>query len=189
MSPRRCAERPRRNHPRGAAQDFFSACERGFTLVEVVVALSTITIAIIGLIGAMAVSGEQAALAADTSLALDAARAEAEQIASTVTFTAIFSLYSVPPLSTFAVPGLVPQNGASVCGQVLFPTIGTDLREDAVFPALGMPRDLDGDGIISSYPVDRTYWILPVRVLVQFRGSYGTSSVTLDCLISNRPRS
>jgi hypothetical protein len=158
----------------------------GFTLVEVVVALATITLALVGLIGAMAVSSEQEALAGDMSVALDAARAESELLASTPTFTAIYAQFAVPPLNTFNVPGLVPPDGWAACGKVIFPTIGPDLREDAVFPALGMPRDLNGDGVISATPVNKGYMILPVRILVGFKGSYGTSTVTLDCLLSNR---
>lgn len=76
-------------------------------------------------------------------------------------------------------------------GEISFPTVDfggvAQLREDVSDPALGMPRDLNGDGL----PPDALdhaadYRVLPVRVRVQWRGATGPRSITIETLLTSR---
>lgn len=46
-----------------------------------------------------------------------------------------------------------------------------ELREDTVDPNLGMPRDLNGDGVIDGLNHASDYVILPVRIEVKWSES------------------
>jgi len=90
------------------------------------------------------------------------------------------------PGATFAVPGLAPVPGApgGVAGQIIFPSTGPTLREDAVDTALGMPRDLSLDGVTDSNDHASDYMILPVRVRVRWQGKSGPHTVELQTQLS-----
>jgi hypothetical protein len=47
------------------------------------------------------------------------------------------------------------------------------LREDTIMPEFSLPADLDGDGMISSKPLDGTYQALPVVVRVAWSRRVG----------------
>jgi hypothetical protein len=53
------------------------------------------------------------------------------------------------------------------------------LREDVKNTALGMPRDLDGDGLIDDKPKDASYIHLPVIVEVRWEGRMGPQTTRL----------
>lgn len=94
------------------------------------------------------------------------------------------------PGAGFAVPGLNAQNGDAdgLPGEVVFPTFDAlpgDLREDVLLPALGMPRDLNGDGLIDGQSHTANYRLLPVLVRVRWRGVGGPSEVTLRTIVGN----
>jgi hypothetical protein len=76
-----------------------------------------------------------------------------------------------------------------MAGQVIFPTpdgFPGELRESTVDASLGMPRDLNGDGVMhatNSYSTD--YRVLPVRVRVTWTGTAGPGEVELRTLLGN----
>ena len=55
----------------------------------------------------------------------------------------------------------------------------TILREDRVDPLLGMPRDLNGDGVIDAEDHADDYRILPVRIRVDWSDSSGARSFAI----------
>ena len=75
-----------------------------------------------------------------------------------------------------------------LAGQVIFPTrVGFPgaLREDVVDAKLGMPRDLDGDGVIDTANHAGNYRLLPVIVRVRWRGATGNASAELRTMLGN----
>ncbi len=90
------------------------------------------------------------------------------------------------PGATFVVPGLTAVAGApgGVAGQIIFPSNGPALRENAVDTALGMPRDLNLDGVMDAGDHAADYMILPVRVRVRWMGKAGPHTVELQTQLS-----
>lgn len=93
------------------------------------------------------------------------------------------------PGNTFGIEGLTlrADDDDGAVGQILFPTMdtagGLALREDVVDADLGMPRDLNGDGVIDTDNHAGDYLILPVTVRVQWRGAAGNRQIDLDLLM------
>jgi hypothetical protein len=160
----------------------------GLTLVEVVTASAVIALVVVGIVGGISASAKQAALAADTALAVDGARNQVEKMAAR-SFHTIFASFNDTGTdgSWFDIPGLTPVAGASHVGHVSFPGDNTaNLYENVSSAALGMPRDLDGDGLIDGANKASTYVLLPFQITVSWRGSYGTASYTLNVLLTDR---
>jgi hypothetical protein len=61
----------------------------------------------------------------------------------------------------------------------------SQLREDVVLPDLGMPRDLNGDGVVDASNHDVDYTLLPVLVRVRWRSASGTGQFELRTMIGN----
>jgi hypothetical protein len=77
-----------------------------------------------------------------------------------------------------AVGGLLGGGGASPPPPAPDPDI-PQLREDYEDVRLGMPRDLNGDGVIDQVEHCHDYVILPVLVQVEWSGSFGAREVRL----------
>ena len=95
--------------------------------------------------------------------------------------------------SGFAVYGLDLQtdDADGLAGRIEFPTADGlppgVLREDIEDPFFGMPRDLDSDNNILQENLALSYTLLPVRVVVEWRGAGGTAHfVELETLLSDR---
>jgi prepilin-type N-terminal cleavage/methylation domain-containing protein len=173
----------------------------GFTLVEIIVAVLILAIAIGGISSSMLSSMALNRVNDETALAQQAARATLEQITG-VDFENVWAIYNADPADDgalvalgpgFAVAGLDPQvaDGDALCGRIEFPAVtvgfGQELREDVVDAGLGMPRDLDGDGIWpEAVNIAPDYTVLPVRVLVEWRGVSGNRSVQLETMLCAR---
>ncbi|MBK7642301.1 MAG: hypothetical protein IPJ19_04520 [Planctomycetes bacterium] len=95
------------------------------------------------------------------------------------------------PGKNFSVPGLSakPGDADGFVGEVIFPSPANEpgvLRENTVDSKLGMPRDLNGDGLINNLAdYSTTYTILPVRVRVEWTGAGGSGIVELRTLLGN----
>lgn len=59
-----------------------------------------------------------------------------------------------------------------------------ELREDLNRPDLGLPRDLDGDGVITGVNVAGTYTILPVLIRTTWQSVQGPRTLTLATVLS-----
>ncbi len=174
----------------------------GFTLIDVMMATVVLAVAISGLASAVVLSLSLNRVNRDTVLAQEAAHRVIEEIEGH-TFSETFAAYNANAgddagLATpavgqgFAVVGLGPLKGDAdgLCGRVMFPTqtVGgvEELREDVVDKALGMPRDLNGDGVVDALNHAANYRLLPVRVRVEWQGAIGPRVVDIETMLSAR---
>ena len=113
---------------------------------------------------------------------------------NSVPFTEIFARYNATAvddlaagthlLGAFPVEGLDPVNGDAdgLVGEIVFPTVAVvggrlELREDAAQGGLGMPKDLNIDGLIDGLDHAVDYKLLPVLVRVRWRGVKGPALI------------
>ena len=174
----------------------------GFTLIDVMMAAVVLAIAISGMSGAILVGMSLNRVNHDTALAQQAARRVIEEIESRA-FSETFAAYnanvgddggltSAAVGANFAVAGLEPMTGDAdgMCGRVMFPTqtVGAveQLREDVVDAALGMPRDLNGDGLVDALDHAANFRLLPVRVRIEWKGSVGPRTIDIETMLSAR---
>jgi hypothetical protein len=156
---------------------------------------------------AIAISGASSAMISamrldrvnrETTVAMLEARSVLEQMQS-LDLEAVYSSYNqsaaddvgVVPGATFAVPGLNvdPADPDGIAGQVIFPEVQVgmawQLREDVVDAGLGMPMDLDGNGI-DNLDHAGDYRLLPLRLQVRWSGVTGPRTVNLVALLGRR---
>ena len=62
---------------------------------------------------------------------------------------------------------------------------GWILREDVDFPALGMPRDLNGDNIVDDEDHRGDYVLLPVCIRIRWNGRAGEREFTLTTMLTD----
>lgn len=174
----------------------------GFTIIEVMVAVTVLVIAVVGIVGSMLSSMALNRVNRETAIAQQAARRMMEEV-SGVPFRDTFVIYntvvgddgaaSMPERGAdFAVLGLQPQNGDpdGMCGRIVFPVFDNGMgliqvSENVVDVGLAMPADLNGDGdTTDTFTAD--YRLLPVRVLVEWRGVSGNRSIELESMLSQR---
>ena len=163
------------------------SARKGFTLLEVTLAMSVLVIAM------MAVSATALRAHAlrrenhDRSVAENAVRMIAERIQSVARIArsdpAGWAQNVVAALNpggqignTFALPELTPLDGAASVGSISVITNET-ATDDALKAELGMPRDLDGDGVVASADVGHTARLLPVIVRARWKGVSGKQEV------------
>jgi hypothetical protein len=171
----------------------------GFTIVEIAFIAVLLLLAIGGLSSAVLTTRQLAKVNEESAMADAAARQMLEQLHS-VPFGDVFATFNTDPDddpggapgtapgTSFAVLGLsaAPDDGDGLPGRILFPTatvFGVEqLREDVVDDAMGMPRDLNGDGDDDDDASD-DYVVLPVTVFIEWRGTAGRQSVQLSQLL------
>jgi hypothetical protein len=170
----------------------------GFSMIETSIAAAVLTIAVCGLSGSVVSAIALNRVNRETALAEAAVRGVMEQVTG-VQFAEAFARFNadagdnpglgLSPGATFDVAGLRGDGGA-LPGSITFPTIddggGPELREDTDDPALGMPRDLNGDAIIDAADHAGNYRVLPVRVTVTWRGVSGLRTLTLESMLCAR---
>ena len=171
----------------------------GFSLVEMAIAAVVITVAVCGLSGSVVSSVALNRVNHETALAEAAVRGVMEQV-SGANFAQAFARFNTDPAddpdgagtapgATFAVVGLTGDAGA-LPGSVTFPVVagagGPQLREDFADAALGMPRDLNADGVVDAMDHSGDYRLLPVRVNVTWRGVSGLRTLMVETLLCAR---
>ncbi|MBK7643861.1 MAG: prepilin-type N-terminal cleavage/methylation domain-containing protein [Planctomycetes bacterium] len=175
----------------------------GFTLIEVIASATILVIGCLGLSAAITSSGRLSELTRERMLAHEAARAQMEQLEN-ADFGGSFALYNsskaddpsgpgTAPGPNFAVVGLNTQrdDADGFVGEVVFPTLGglgQQLSENLFDSHIGMPRDLNGDGVVGAGAMTGAYVVLPVRVIVRWRGPAGNSSLEIDNVLMDRTR-
>jgi hypothetical protein len=174
---------------------------RGLTLLELLFCITLLTLGISAIARATVGMARAGSMAHDTELATQAARAMLERIqaeAFSQAFRSFNALASddpggagTAPGANFAVAGLraLPGDPDGLPGEILFPTrAGTPgvLSENVVDPHLGMPRDLDGDGLVDAANHSTDYNLLPVLVRVRWQARDGSAgAVELQTLLAN----
>lgn len=184
----------------GASLQRQSSIRTGFTLVELVVGIAVLVIGVLGFSRAIVSSTISSQKTREVDRATQAARQILERIEATAFADRFRSFNNDPsddpggvgtaPGANFAVTGLSPLPGDAdgLPGEVIFPTqagFPARLREDVVMPELGMPRDLNGDGVVDANNHATDYTILPVIVRVRWRGVGGLGAFELKTMLAN----
>ena len=171
----------------------------GFTLLELMLVMSALLFAILAmsesLVGSMKLNESNR----ETELATDGAREMVEILQGSEDFAALFATYNADPSDDPGGYGKAPGNAFSVddlsavaddpdgfVGEIVFPTLGLELREDAADDGFDGPRDLNGDGAIDSLDHSGDYRILPVLLRLRWKGSGPASSLEVRTLIADR---
>ena len=165
----------------------------GYSFVEVVVAVSILAIGMLSQASLTVTHVGQNVLNKQNRIALEAVQNQIEELKSH-TFTEVFNDYNETSLQHFAVPELdaAKADADGTVGRVIFPTATdissglTVLREDVTSAALGMPRDLDGDGAIDTNAKNTTYKFLPVIVEIRWNSKLGDRSIRVAALLQPR---
>ena len=153
--------------------------QSGFTLVEVALAIIVLLVGLMAL-SASAVRVQGLARAArERMTAQNAMRAKAEEIRSISRAGlsdplgwGIHVTNAVAALATFQVEGLTPVAGQPSVGTITLVTDETAL-DSTLGVELGMPRDLDGDGLATNNAVTTTARLLPVVLEVRWTSQWG----------------
>lgn len=164
---------------------------RGVTLVEIIIALTVLVVAILGLMSLMLSSQRLNQEHRENTIAQNATQTMIESMREQE-FSRIFALYNgdpdddpdgpgTAPGPHFDIPGLNAPSGG-LAGRIEFPTLDGSLREDVDDLMLELPHDLNGDGFIDSGDRSGDYRILPVSVVVEW------ASVGRDNRITYRTR-
>ena len=69
-------------------------------------------------------------------------------------------------------------------GEILFPLIATELREDLVDEELDMPLDLNMDGVIDAADHANDYVLLPVLVRIEWQSGFRERELEVRTFIS-----
>ena len=155
----------------------------GLGLVDAMIAMVILTVAVGGLSGAVVHATRLNQVNQETALA-DAALLEQAERMQGLPFDAIFATYMAAP--SFDVPGLAPtaDDVDGRVGRISFPTVGGQLREDVEDASLGMPRDLNGDGLPpDSLDHSGDYVILPATIRVEWTGTSGDRVLEYDLVL------
>ncbi len=152
---------------------------RGMTLVEILIAISFLSVALLGLLLTITASLTLNQVNREETLALNAARNKVSEMQDAADFSTVYATYSVSPNNTFNIAGL---DNAS--GSILFPQEGGVLKEDIGDPTLGMPRDLNGDTLVDGADRSGDYTVLPVRIRIQWTGIKGDRSIDFQALLT-----
>ncbi len=149
-------------------------------MLEVMLVMVVMTLAVSMLAGTITSTAKMGSLQLENAIATEAAR-ERLEFMRIQTFDELFSRFNEDPAddpdgvgtapgADFEVTGLSAQENDldNLCGKIRFPVRVAQLREDLIDDKLGMPRDLDMDGAITSDNVADRYLVLPVEVAVQW---------------------
>lgn len=174
------------------------AAAGGFALIELVVAMALMAVAFAGISTSLASTMSMRKSNQETARAVRAALSFSETLREEE-FGTLFARYNLDgnddpdgigtaPGPNFAVPGLRPRpdDPDGMVGWIVFPGDGAALREDVDSRGLGLPRDLNGDGVVDATDCATTYEILPVTIILQWDGPGGDNSIRLDATLTNR---
>ncbi len=97
--------------------------------------------------------------------------------------TTVFTTFIGAPNFDVTGLGAVADDADGLVGEILFPSVGGELREDVVDASLGMPRDLNGDGAIDALNHADDYIILPITIRIRWMGVSGRQTADLSLLV------
>ena len=170
----------------------------GFGVVEILCAVVVLTVSAAAFCEAMIGGLRMADETRERARALEQVRRVVEELQD-ASFAQVFALYDASksddpggagtaPGPSFAVSGLRPLEGDTdgLVGSIEFPVIGTQLREDVSLDDLGMPQDLDGDGVVDSANHAANYQLLPVLVRASWQGPSCPMHVELRTMLAQR---
>jgi type II secretory pathway pseudopilin PulG len=163
-------------------------------MVEIAIAMAIIAIALLAMMGGLMSGQKSNQQTRENSLAMSHARQKLEEMRSQ-TFAEIYRRYNADPSddpggagtapgAAFTISGLNPQSGLPL-GIIEFPEGGIPirLRENVTDSNLGMPRDLNGDNAVDALDRSTDYKILPVRILIRWRGMTGPTKFEMHTIL------
>jgi prepilin-type N-terminal cleavage/methylation domain-containing protein len=170
-----------------------------FTLLELMITVTLVSLVLVALSNSILTSMKVTGVNKESALASDGIADLVERLQGVGHFKDVFALYNANPNDDPGIPGSAPGNHFSVhglqvpddepggsVGEIIFPTIGNQLREDVVLPDLGMPRDLNGDGIIDSADHAADYKLLPVLIRLHWKGVGAKRSMVIRTILADR---
>lgn len=175
----------------------------GFSLVELSLVMGVLLFTLLVLSSSLGESIKLGESNEETALAIDGARQIVEVLDGVEEFGDVFALYNADPGDDPDGPGTAPGAGFAVeglqpaeddpdqlVGEIVFPAApdgsgGLVLDELLDDPDLGMPRDLDGNGLVDSSAVT-DYRLLPVLVRMRWVGTQGERTLTIRTLLADR---
>jgi Tfp pilus assembly protein PilV len=172
--------------------------QSGFALLDLVVAAAILAIALLGHASTVLAGHRLSRAVEHRTIALEAVRQFVERLRSDAdwegTYANLVALASPgvgangmvgrPPTDYFA-DYVSPKELGNVRVLVQAPRSGTDLREDAVDAAYGLPYDLSGDGVIDAQPHQGDYVVLPVAIRFSWLApGEGVQSVAVSTWLS-----
>lgn len=165
------------------------------TAIELMVVMTILLVALTAFSGTVASAFNQRSVNRENALAATATGNLLETMRDQE-FSELFALYNEDPAddpgaagtapgNRFTVEGLEPAPGAvgDAIGEVIFPGVAGQLREDVVDDRLGMPRDLDGDQVIDSVDHSGDYFRLPVAIRLRWTGKGGLREMTVHTML------
>ena len=177
----------------------FAGSRCGFTLLELMIVMSVLLVAFLAMSQALVTSMRLTGVNRESALATDGIRERMEVLEGVEEFSEVFALYNANPNddpglpgsapgSGFAVAGLMPTEGDAdgLVGEILFPTIGLELREDLEDAGLGMPRDLSGDNFVDRANHAGDYRLLPVLLRLRWNQGGLERSMEVRTLLADR---
>jgi hypothetical protein len=172
------------------------------TIVELAVSMCLLVIGALGFVQATVLAFSLARAQREVAVATQAARETLETMRA-AQFDQIFALYNDSNLDDPGGAIAVPGANVAVAGldalagdadgaalRIRFPTVSVaglapHLREDLAAPEFGLPRDLDGDGVIDGTDHAGDYRLLPVVIEIDWQGARGPQHVELRTLIAD----
>jgi len=170
----------------------------GFSILEITIAMGVVLVALGGLLSSTISSNVLNRVSQERARAYSAAVERLEIVQST-DFSDVYATYNAIKTddpggpgtaagASFLVSGLDLQSSDTdgFVGEVEFPVLDMQLREDSVHQQFGMPMDLNGDDAIDSLDHADDYIVLPVCVRVRWAGISGDQVVELYTLLAAR---
>jgi prepilin-type N-terminal cleavage/methylation domain-containing protein len=172
----------------------------GLTLLEIVIALSILTIVMVGFVQGLLSTASLSSAGREGRLARESIRKLLEDMQSQP-FAEIFYRYNADPGddpgagaspgAVFDVEGLTPRpdDADGRVGEIVFPVEDADLgvlRENLELLRLDTPRDLNADGAIDEFDHSGDYRLLPVLVRVAWRGASGDAQQEVVTFLAER---
>jgi hypothetical protein len=167
------------------------------TMVEVMISMVILTMCCGMLTSTLTTTRIHRSVNVERALAVEAVRGVLEDMHNW-NFGAVFATYNGDPLDDpdgegtapgkyFSVKGLGLTNDDEdgFVGEIFLPTDSSPLREDAVVPELGMPRDLNGDRVVDEDDHEGDHILLPVRVVVRWKGIGGVRSFEMSTIFAD----
>jgi type II secretory pathway pseudopilin PulG len=167
-----------------------------FTLLELLVSATIFMLVSGAVVTTLALSTALNRTNRETALAVRAAQSLLEELKGVEEFEEIYARYNATsdddpaagssPGQGFAVAGLSARSDDAdgFVGALEFPGTGKELLEDGEDAELGLPRDLDGDGLVDAADHAGDYRILPVRVVVEWSGQNGARTLELVTVLT-----
>jgi len=171
------------------AQSGASGNQAGFSLVELMVVFTIMTIALSMFSRTLTSASRLDPLSREKSAAANSAQNIIETMRGYEFQTAFASFnlsgaddpggIGTAPGNFFDVDGLSPIMPGARVGEIIFCDFEGAIREDTDFPEFGLPRDMNGDGIVDREDHTNDCIILPFKVVVQWNSRYGARKFEL----------